>query len=43
MTQARTLDEGLYEGVEFHDDTVVQSSVFANFKLTANQILKAKL
>jgi Uma2 family endonuclease len=38
-----TLDEGLYEGTEVHGDEVIQSSVFANLKLTANQILKAKL
>lgn len=36
------LDEGIYEGQEFTADETLNSSVFADLKLTANQVLGAR-
>ncbi|MBD2088335.1 Uma2 family endonuclease [Microcoleus sp. FACHB-1515] len=37
------LDEGIYEGEEFANGEVVESAVFSDFKLTATQVLSAKM
>jgi len=37
------LDEGIYEGEEFANGEVVKSAVFSNFKITATQMLSAKM
>lgn len=37
------LDEGIYEGEEFANGEVIESAVFSDFKLTATQVLSAKM
>jgi Uma2 family endonuclease len=38
-----TLDHGFYDSTEFQEETLIQSPVFPNLKLTAAQVLAAKL